>query len=186
MVIEDIKQRKQIGIERYGTPLQAFNGRDALQDAYEEAIDLCMYLKQLIVERETMDSNIYQDATFQTQIYADAANEFIAQIIAAHETDNIALLNECRDMLSLMYCVGKLNGEAGELAELVFKAFRGDGIITDSVKDRGFYELGDVSWYVARISDLLGHRLGEVLHANIEKLRDRKKRDVIHGYGDDR
>jgi hypothetical protein len=50
-VIKDIEQRKQIGIERYGTPLQPFNGRDALQDAYEEAIDLCMYLKQLILER---------------------------------------------------------------------------------------------------------------------------------------
>ena len=31
---------------------KAFNGRDALLDAYEEAIDLCMYLKQAIVERD--------------------------------------------------------------------------------------------------------------------------------------
>lgn len=51
-VIADIEDRKKIGIERYGTPLQAFNGRDALRDAYEEAIDLCMYLKQLLVERD--------------------------------------------------------------------------------------------------------------------------------------
>lgn len=50
-VIADIEARKRVGIERYGTPLQAFNGRDALQDAYEEAIDLSMYLKQLIIER---------------------------------------------------------------------------------------------------------------------------------------
>lgn len=52
-VIVDIEARKQVGIERYGTPLQAFNGRDALQDAYEEAIDLAMYLKQLILERDS-------------------------------------------------------------------------------------------------------------------------------------
>ena len=51
-VIADIEARKQVGIERYGTPLQPFNGRDALQDAYEEAIDLAMYLKQLIIERD--------------------------------------------------------------------------------------------------------------------------------------
>lgn len=50
-VIADIEARKALGIERYGTPLQAFNGRDALRDAYEEAIDLCMYLKQSLIER---------------------------------------------------------------------------------------------------------------------------------------
>lgn len=50
-VIADIESRKAIGIERYGTALQPFNGRDALQDAYEEAIDLAVYLKQCLVER---------------------------------------------------------------------------------------------------------------------------------------
>lgn len=55
-VITDIKERREVGIKRYGTALQPNNGRDALQDAYEEAIDLCMYLKQLIVEREINDS----------------------------------------------------------------------------------------------------------------------------------
>lgn len=56
MVIADIKKRRQVGIERYGTALQPFNGRDALRDAYEEAIDLAMYLKQAIVERDHGDS----------------------------------------------------------------------------------------------------------------------------------
>ena len=37
---------------RYGTALQPHNGRDALLDAYEEALDLAMYLKQAIVERD--------------------------------------------------------------------------------------------------------------------------------------
>lgn len=51
LVIADMKTRDQVGRKRYGTPLQANNGRDALQDAYEEALDLCVYLKQAIVER---------------------------------------------------------------------------------------------------------------------------------------
>jgi hypothetical protein len=51
MVIEDINTRRQLGIRRYGTALQANNGRDALLDAYEEALDLTMYLKQALVER---------------------------------------------------------------------------------------------------------------------------------------
>lgn len=46
-VIADIEARKAIGLERYGTLLQAFNGRDALLDAYQEALDLCQYLRQV-------------------------------------------------------------------------------------------------------------------------------------------
>lgn len=50
MVIADIEARRQVGIKRYGTALQPNNGRNALLDAYEEAIDLAMYLKQRLVE----------------------------------------------------------------------------------------------------------------------------------------
>jgi hypothetical protein len=52
LVMEDIAKRKEIGIQRYKTGLQPFNGRDGLQDAFEEALDLCMYLRQLIYERD--------------------------------------------------------------------------------------------------------------------------------------
>jgi hypothetical protein len=52
LVIADMEARLQVGIERYGTPLQAHNGRDALQDAYEEGLDLVMYLRQMIEERK--------------------------------------------------------------------------------------------------------------------------------------
>jgi hypothetical protein len=51
-VCADIQARKQVGIVRYGTPLQPHNGRDALRDAYEEALDLACYLKQALLERE--------------------------------------------------------------------------------------------------------------------------------------
>jgi len=52
MVIDDLETRLRVGIQRYGTPLQAFNGRDALRDAYEEALDLACYLRQAIAERD--------------------------------------------------------------------------------------------------------------------------------------
>lgn len=52
MVIADIEARKQVGIQRYGTPLQAFNGRNSVLDAYEEALDLTVYLRQVRVERD--------------------------------------------------------------------------------------------------------------------------------------
>jgi hypothetical protein len=52
LVIADIEARKAVGLERYGTLLQPFNGRDALMDAYAEALDLCQYLRQAIEERD--------------------------------------------------------------------------------------------------------------------------------------
>ena len=51
MVVADLQERSEMGTEKYGTPLRAFNGRDALVDAYQEALDLCCYLKQALIER---------------------------------------------------------------------------------------------------------------------------------------
>lgn len=39
-------ERRAQGIERYGTPLQADNGRDALADAFQEELDRIAYLRQ--------------------------------------------------------------------------------------------------------------------------------------------
>ncbi len=52
LVIADMNDRNALGIKRYRTPLRAVNGRDALWDAYAEALDLCVYLRQAIVERD--------------------------------------------------------------------------------------------------------------------------------------
>jgi len=51
LVKEDLDERMKKGVETYGMPLRAWNGRDALVDAYEEALDLCCYLRQAIAER---------------------------------------------------------------------------------------------------------------------------------------
>ena len=56
LVMQDMKDRDQVGRERYGTPLQGFNGRDALVDAYQEALDLVVYLRQAIWERDFSSS----------------------------------------------------------------------------------------------------------------------------------
>ena len=61
-IVEDMKARNQKGIETYGTPLQPFNGRDALLDAYEEALDLLVYLKQANIEKKNHFSILYSDA----------------------------------------------------------------------------------------------------------------------------
>lgn len=52
LVQKDMLERDNEGRRKYGTPLQPFNGRDALVDAYQEALDLCVYLRQAIFERD--------------------------------------------------------------------------------------------------------------------------------------
>jgi hypothetical protein len=52
LVIEDMTDRDKMGKAKYNTSLQPFNGRDALLDAYQEALDLCVYLRQAIYERD--------------------------------------------------------------------------------------------------------------------------------------
>jgi hypothetical protein len=52
LVLADMAERDREGRRRYGVPLQPGNGRDALRDAYEEALDLAVYLRQAIAERD--------------------------------------------------------------------------------------------------------------------------------------
>lgn len=52
-VAADIEERKRVGIERYGTTLRPFNGRNALLDAYQECLDMAVYLKQALLEQES-------------------------------------------------------------------------------------------------------------------------------------
>lgn len=51
LVIQDLLKRGAVGLSEYGTMLRANNGRRSLVDAYEEALDLCCYLRQEILER---------------------------------------------------------------------------------------------------------------------------------------
>lgn len=56
LVAADVLSRKDFGIRKYGMALTAHNGRDPLQDAYEEALDLVAYLRQAIEERRVRRS----------------------------------------------------------------------------------------------------------------------------------
>jgi hypothetical protein len=49
-VIVDMRERDRFGVEKYKTRLQPFNGRNPLVDAYQEALDLCVYLRQAMYE----------------------------------------------------------------------------------------------------------------------------------------
>lgn len=105
----------------------------------------------------------------------------------------------------LWYCITKLNGEAGEAAEKLGKAFRDDNMIdflgksevegeqmiaynqlTEEKFDALVKELGDVLWYVARAAAELGMPLSQIAGQNLTKLSSRAERNVLQGSGDNR
>ena len=57
-VRQDLTDRDTVGRQKYGQSLKTFTGRDALMDAYQEALDLVMYLRQVIMER---DDRVYNN-----------------------------------------------------------------------------------------------------------------------------
>lgn len=87
----------------------------------------------------------------------------------------------------VFYPALKLNGEAGEIAELVGKAIRDDnGVISDGRRAAIIKELGDVLWYIAALAVDLGASLEAVAQGNIDKLASRAQRGVLRGSGDER
>jgi NTP pyrophosphatase (non-canonical NTP hydrolase) len=85
-------------------------------------------------------------------------------------------------------------GEIGELCSLYAKAVRDDYYETSDYQSKNVVdfklnlakELGDVLWFVASLAHYYGFSLHEIAEANINKLEDRKKRNVIGGSGDKR
>jgi len=77
--------------------------------------------------------------------------------------------------------------EAGEVAGKFAKAIRDEaGVISEERKEAIKKELGDVCWFVAELSTLMGLSLEDVMQSNIAKLTSRKERNVLHGSGDNR
>jgi NTP pyrophosphatase (non-canonical NTP hydrolase) len=76
-----------------------------------------------------------------------------------------------------------LAGESGEVAELIKKVLRGDGLLDN---ERVASELGDVLFYLTKAAHLMGYTLEGIQSLNVDKLSDRRSRGVIKGSGDDR
>jgi hypothetical protein len=61
-IVDDLNKRALLGKERYGVFLQPFNGRDALTDLYEEALDAVMYSAQLAIEKKISRSSDFVES----------------------------------------------------------------------------------------------------------------------------
>lgn len=106
-----------------------------------------------------MQANTYQERTMDTAIYPGAGTGNDQEIT---------------------YLALGLNGEAGEVADKIKKHLR------DGKLDIGglIYELGDVCWYVARLSEAFGYEFEDVLEINYQKLQKRKAANTLQGSGD--
>jgi NTP pyrophosphatase (non-canonical NTP hydrolase) len=95
---------------------------------------------------------------------------------------------------NIVYPAMGLAGEAGELCDKIKKHWRNkdvrvqrlEALLTEEQVTEIAKELGDVLWYINAMCHELGLNLENVAQMNIEKLRDRRQRDVIKGEGDNR
>jgi len=109
-----------------------------------------------------MNFEEYQKVSRETAVYPDKGDNFIYPVLG-------------------------LAGESGEVAEKIKKVLRdNNGIIDKERKEKIEKELGDVLWYLAQIATELGLSLDEIASNNIQKLKSRKKRNKLHGSGDNR
>lgn len=104
----------------------------------------------------------YQEQVNETAIYPDVGNNFVYPALG-------------------------LAGESGEVSEKIKKLIRDHGgSATQEQKEEIKKELGDVLWYVARLSAEFGFTIRDAAELNIKKLSSRKERGVLHGSGDNR
>jgi hypothetical protein len=59
LVVNDMRDRKTFGIAKYGTALQANNGRNNLIDIYQEVLDMAVYIRAEIEENWVEPPELY-------------------------------------------------------------------------------------------------------------------------------
>lgn len=149
---EKIRQQVQKGKKKYGVTLdqnRTLTTAQRIEHLEEELIDGLMYCEHLTeaVGDPGWTANDYQRAALRTAQMDNFSNEEV-------------LLNG----------VMGLNGEAGEVIDLVKKArFQGHELDTEKLMK----ELGDIAWYLAITAISIGYSLSDVFDANIEKLQKR-------------
>jgi len=123
----------------------------------------------------TLTPNEYQEQTQTTAIYPAGVEVSLR---------NPAYL---REWLPISYCATGLNGEAGEIANLVKKALRDEGgFISTDRREKLFGEIGDAQWYISELCTSLGFKLEDVMEYNLVKLNKRQEENVLTGDGSDR
>ncbi len=81
LVIEDMKARDLVGVSRYGTPLQPFNGRDSLLDLSDELMDGIVYLRNFREEMASLGRELTDVADFLDEATIGLERETITRAV---------------------------------------------------------------------------------------------------------
>lgn len=71
----DLLARQELGRARYGTVLKTHNGRDAVIDAYQEALDLSQYLAQAVMEGAPLINQLAKSIELSVELRAHLDKE---------------------------------------------------------------------------------------------------------------
>lgn len=104
----------------------------------------------------------------------DMFNQIIGMIelnqFSDYQMKALRTANDLDQMTMLINGVLGLNGESGEIADLVKKhLYQGHELDDEKVAN----ELGDVLWYVSLLSKAMGYSLNDIAKLNIRKLERR-------------
>lgn len=125
-----------------------------------------------------MDTNEYQQLSQRTECDQRKARLRIMASVAPRSVETLAdqYLSNDPAMLPtrlIHACIG-ITKEGGELLSVLEKwLYFGKPFTMDELKQRYKDELGDVLWYVAEACNALGLDMGEVMLANVAKLKAR-------------
>lgn len=110
--------------------------------------------------------------------------------VATQETflRDAMIANLEQDNAPIIYAALELNGEAGEVADIVKKQYirDGNGNLNAETVTSIEKEIGDCMFAIACLANELNLDMMQIARVNMEKLRSRKLRGVIQGSGDNR
>lgn len=120
LVIEDMRVRKELGIKRYGIALQSFNDRDALQDLYEELLDACVYIRQVIEEREDKEKESLEEKQKKEFLILSKQNVDTLHYLLRDAIEELNTTNDESDnILAVGARIGKATAQLTRASELL-------------------------------------------------------------------
>lgn len=137
LVIKDMADRDKLGRTKYGIPLRSHNGRDPLVDAYQEVLDLSVYMRQEIEERRDLQRSIqsarriagYENANYED--LSDVIDFLVDQIDAQNQHIRILSATVMHYQTQTAFISGYDKGV--ETAIDIFERTQGEKISPDTV-----------------------------------------------------
>jgi hypothetical protein len=143
LVRDDLETRERFGIAKYGTALQPNNGRTGITDAYQEALDLVCYIRQVIEEGGLVGRHGVDDTPHDELADGITPGQLLARILDGNTAQRLKLcrkfLNDSRSSnLCFMHDhterIDALKQKVHELSKALVKCANGQPPSPDTVR----------------------------------------------------